>query len=154
MSQCSNCGAELRPGANFCSECGASAAESARAAETAGAANESLDGGGLIAGVPPAPALPPPDAGKPLSPRKIETHLIKSIIAVICCCMPLGVVGIIYSAKADALLRQGDIAGAEDAGRKADLWGNLAIGVGLTVNILMTVLMLYRFKEGTVPGMW
>jgi len=123
MGFCSKCGAELQPEAKFCKNCGASQAEVARA--------ENFE-------PPPVKAVQP--AADP--PRKISNTLIKSIIATVCCCVPFGVVGIIYAAKADAFLRQGDLAAAADACKKADLWSTLAIGVGLTVNVLTTVLMI------------
>jgi len=148
MNICSKCGAELKPSANFCTNCGASVAAAAPV-ETVEPADENAVG--RIDGGSPAPVSPPPDcAAPPAAPqRKIENHLIRSIIAAVCCCMPLGVVGIVYAAKVDALLRQGDLAAAEDAGKKAALWSILAIGVGLTVNVLTTVLMImYRLNEG------
>ncbi len=136
MEHCSNCGAELKPDANFCSDCGAARVNIAPAAEV-------VESAGAVRSAP----VPPP--------RKIENHLIKSIIATLCCCMPFGVVGIVYAAKVDALLRQGDYAAAEEAGQKAGLWSNLSIGVGLVVNVLTAVLTFLTFynqmKEGVLP---
>lgn len=138
MDLCSKCGAELRPGAKFCSNCGASQAEVARAENFEPAPAE----GSTSVAVQAAAGSPPPPPVKADPPRKISNTLIKSIIATVCCCVPFGVVGIIYAAKADAFLRQGDLAAAADACKKADLWSTLAIGVGLTVNVLTTVLMI------------
>lgn len=145
MGHCLNCGAELRPSANFCTNCGAAVTAAAASDDTAVTAeplNERAGGGPVPASPPPAPA-----AG-PASPRKIENHLIRSVIATVCCCVPFGVAGIIYAVKVDALLRQGDLAAAEDASKKAGLWSVLAIGVGLTLNVLIAVLTVYyQFKE-------
>jgi hypothetical protein len=147
MGLCSNCGAELGDAANFCSNCGAARAESAQAETFEPAAAE------------PAAVKPraiEPEAVKPaapavsgrITPQKIENHMVKSIIATACCCPPLGIVGIIYAARVDALLRQGDRAAAEEASKKAGIWSNLTICIGLVAYVLWTALMIvYQLKE-------
>jgi len=136
MDYCPKCGAELRPAANFCSGCGAAQTET----EVAGA--EVLE----PEAVSPASS---DNLGRPVHPQKIENHLVKSIIATVCCCVPFGIVGIVYAAKVDTLLRQGDYAAAEEAGKKAGMWSTLAICVGLVVNLLVTVLSVsYQLKYG------
>jgi len=161
MGHCSKCGAELNPEAKFCSNCGASQAENARAESfepenglTAGAA--APEGGsaqpaqpapanvGQPAGAPPPPV---PPGARVISPRKIETSLIKSILAAFCCCIPFGIIGIIYAVQADKLLKKNDLAAAAEAGHKSDLWSNLAIGVGLTIYLLITALMIVEIKD-------
>jgi len=139
MGQCSNCGAELRPAANFCSICGAAQAEAAQP--------ETFDPAGAVADVvrPRADSAAPP-------PQNIENHLIKSIIATVCCCVPLGIVGIVYATKVDAFLKLGNRAAAADAGKKASLWSNLAIGIGLVVQLLVTMLtVVYQAKALNWP---
>ena len=146
MRLCSNCGAELRDAANFCSNCGAAQAEVVQAETFEPAAAEPVS---------PAPASPAvtasaaaASAAGQIAPHRIENHLVKSIIATVCCCIPFGIVGIVYAAQVDALLRQGDRAAAEEAGKKAGLWSSLAIGIGLVANVLMTALMIvYQLKE-------
>ncbi len=144
MSQCSNCGAELRPGANYCSSCGAAQAETVEA--------ETFDPTAAPPAPAPAPMPMPSDAVRPRAdgaamPQKIENHLIKSIVATVCCCVPFGIVGIVYAAKVDDFLKSGNRAAAMDASRKAGLWSNLAIGIGLVVNVLATMLtVVYQMK--------
>jgi uncharacterized membrane protein YidH (DUF202 family) len=150
MSQCSNCGAELRPAANFCSSCGAAQAEAAQTEVFDPAASPS-----------PAPAdvlrqradqLRAAPAAQ--TQKNIENHFIKSIIATVCCCVPFGIVGIIYATKVDAYMRTGNRAAAEDASQKANLWSNLAIGIGLVVNALVTMLtVIYQLKALNLPSL-
>lgn len=143
MERCSNCGAEIGVAANFCSNCGAAQAEpvQAEAVEPVGAPPDG--GGGLPAESPPAA-----DLNRPAAPRNIENHLIKSVIATVCCCVPVGIVGIIYAAKVDTLLRQGNRAAAEEAGKKAGMWSSLAIGIGLVTNVLAALLtIIFPLKE-------
>jgi hypothetical protein len=64
--------------------------------------------------------------------------------------MPFGIAGIVYAVKVDALLKRGDYAAAEDASRKADLWGNLAIGLGVLMNVFAALFSVFagdRFSE-------
>jgi hypothetical protein len=142
MNQCPNCGAELRPAANFCSSCGAAQAEVAQA--------ETFDPG------TPAPSdVVRPRADYAAQTQKnIENHFIKSIIATVCCCVPFGIVGIIYATRVDAFLKAGNRAAAEDASKKASLWSNLAIGIGLVVNMLVTMLtVVYQLKSLNLPSL-
>jgi hypothetical protein len=77
------------------------------------------------------------------SQKKIENHLAKAVAALLCCCLPFGVVGLVYAVKVDALLKSGDYAGAEEASLKADLWCNLAIGLGVVANIFVVLLSYF-----------
>lgn len=61
----------------------------------------------------------------------VANNLVKAILATLFCCLPAGIVAIVYAAKVDTLSRSGDAFGAEDAARKASLWANWAIGLGL-----------------------
>lgn len=64
-------------------------------------------------------------------PSKPDNHLVWAILCTLFCCLPLGIVSIVYSSKVDGLYRAGDYAGAYDAANKAHnyaLWGAI-IGV-------------------------
>jgi len=50
--------------------------------------------------------------------------------------LPFGIAAIIFAAQVDSHKRSGNYAAAQDASRKANLWGNLAIGIGLVINII------------------
>ena len=68
---------------------------------------------------------PPPTSA---APGSIPNHLAWAIIATVlatCLCCPLGLVGIVaivFSAKVNGLLAQGDIAGAQRASANAKTW--------------------------------
>jgi len=149
MGNCSNCGAELKQGAAFCSNCGAAQAEvvpaetfEPEAAAPAGSASAGWSAGGTYTAAPA-----PPLVNRAVPPKKIEDHLVKSIIATVCCCVPFGVVGIVYATQVGTLLRKGDRAAAEEASRKAGLWSTLAIGIGVVLNALAFALtLIYEFK--------
>jgi len=69
----------------------------------------------------------------------IPNHLVKAIISTICCCIPFGIVAIVFAAQVNGKLDSGDYAGAQKASQQANMWGNIAIGVGIVVNILVVV---------------
>jgi hypothetical protein len=85
---------------------------------------------------PPMPASYP--RGEPY--QKIESHMVKAIIATVLCCVPLGIAGIVYASQVDGHLRRGDMAAARNAANKASMWANWSIGLGI-VSILFYVII-------------
>jgi len=58
--------------------------------------------------------------------------LIPAIISAICC-LPLGVVSIIFAAQVNGKVATGDMDGALNASRKAKMFSYIAIGLGLAL---------------------
>ena len=73
-------------------------------------------------------------AGAP--PVKINNNLILAIVVAVLCCLPFGIVGIVYAAQVNGKAQGGDIAGAQDYARKAKLWSLWGLGIGLAVCLL------------------
>ena len=63
-----------------------------------------------------------------------KTWLVESIVVTLCCCMPLGVVGIINAAKVETLYNGGRYAEANHASEEARKWTLIALVVGLVTN--------------------
>lgn len=63
-------------------------------------------------------ALPPAAGTGPYVPN----NLVWAILSTLFCCLPLGVVSIVYAAQVDGRRAAGDIAGAREAARKAGSW--------------------------------
>ena len=70
---------------------------------------------------------PPPSTGAPAS---VPNYLIPAIISLFCC-LPLGIVGVIFAAQVNGKVAAGDTAGAMDAAKKAKMFSFIAIGLGL-----------------------
>jgi hypothetical protein len=70
----------------------------------------------------------------------IPNYLVQSIIATLCCCLPLGVVAIIFSAQVNSKLAAGDIAGAREASGKAKMFCWISFGIGI-LGILISLLI-------------
>lgn len=70
---------------------------------------------------------PPPSSGAPAS---VPNYLVPAIISLFCC-LPLGIVGVIFAAQVNTKVAAGDTAGALDAAKKAKMFSFIAIGLGL-----------------------
>ena len=113
----------------YCPQCGTPNADSA---STCGNCQAALPqaGGAQMA---PAPGVPPAagavQPGLPQSP--ISNYLLPAIGVTLCCCLPGGIVAIVYAAQVNQKLQAGDIAGAQAASNNAKLWCMISAGVGL-----------------------
>jgi hypothetical protein len=74
--------------------------------------------------------------------------LVCSILATICCCVPLGIPAIVYAAIATSKMGSGDVAGAYDAAGKAKMWAWIAFGLGLLLNILVAAVQILAVAGG------
>lgn len=70
---------------------------------------------------------PPPSSGDPAS---VPNYLVPAIISIFCC-LPLGIVGVIFAAQVNSKVATGDTAGALESSKKAKMFSFLAIGLGL-----------------------
>lgn len=77
--------------------------------------------------------------------RRPANHLAWAILATVLCCMPLGVVSIVYSAQVDSKWSVGDIAGAERSSRLARNWAiasAVAVAVGVVAYLAFVAVMI------------
>jgi heme/copper-type cytochrome/quinol oxidase subunit 2 len=56
------------------------------------------------------------------SQEYVPNHLVWAILTTLFCCLPLGIVSIVYAAQVDGKRAAGDLPGAWEASRKAKLW--------------------------------
>lgn len=68
------------------------------------------------------------------APQKPESYLVWSILATLCCCLPAGIVGIVYSAQVDSHYNNGRYQQAIDASSKAKTWCIVSLVLGLIAN--------------------
>ena len=76
---------------------------------------------------------PPPAAG---GSATVPNYLVPAIISIFCC-WPLAIAAIIFATQVNGKVAAGDVAGAEDASKKAKLFSFIAIGIGLLFYIVM-----------------
>ena len=80
---------------------------------------------------------PPPPAG---GSGTVPNYLVPAIISIFCC-WPLAIPAIIFATQVNGKVAAGDIAGANDASKKAKMFSFIAIGLGLA-GILIYIIML------------
>lgn len=87
---------------------------------------------------PAAPSAPAgggfaaaPMAGAGLGASAPDPWLWQSIVATLLCCLPAGVVGIVFAAKSQSAAKAGDLAGATKAAGTAKTWTLVSLGLGL-----------------------
>lgn len=88
--------------------------------------------------MPPGEQLPPHTPQPPMP----STYMIWAILSMICCCMPAGIVAIIYSASVSSRYFARDYAGARRASRNAQIWIIVSIVTGIVANALYVPLTL------------
>jgi Interferon-induced transmembrane protein/zinc-ribbon domain len=115
---CPNCGAQNSEDATYCANCGAEL----RKVETPG-----MD-------VPPPPQPGPQTSYAPQSAQaSVPNYLVQAILTTVFCCLPLGIVSIVYAAQVNSKLQVGDRAGALESSRNARMWAWISFGSGLVL---------------------
>ena len=106
----------------FCPKCGAAVADGVAVCSSCG--------------TPVSAAVPAPG-------EKIENHLTGAILTTLCCCLPFGIVSIVYAAKVNGLVAAGDLAGARKAADQAKTWINWGVGIGVVVQLINVAVQVF-----------
>ena len=146
---CPNCGTSNLDTASICANCGRPLASTTPHSYTPPPPPPSAQ----TSYTPPRPpgggSYGAPPAGEP-----IPNYLIQSILVTICCCLPLGIVAIVFAAQVNSKLAAGDVAGAREASAKAKMFCWIALGVGIVATILwMFAAGGTAFMQGVRDGM-
>ncbi len=128
MIYCQACGQSNGDDAAFCSACGAAINRPQANAST------------------PAPAAPaaspaprPPAQG---SPEYVPNYLVQSILLMLFCCLPFGIVALVYASGVNSKLAMGDIAGARAASISAKNWCWAAFATGLGIELIYVLFVV------------
>jgi hypothetical protein len=97
-------------------------------------------------GAPPPPPPPPPYGAMPMGQPPMgpppQNNLVWAILTTIFCCLPLGVVSIVFAAQVNTKWAMGDFAGAQDSAKKAKqfaLWSAIALPIGIVLWVIFVV---------------
>ena len=71
-----------------------------------------------------------------------DSNLAGAILTTICCCLPFGIVSIVYAAQVDSKGQSGDYDGARRAASKSRFWMWWGIGIGLIANFILMLLFV------------
>ena len=118
---CANCGAQNDDNAAYCVNCG----NELRRVET------------------PRADMPPPQQPQaqvsyapPNAQAPVPNYLVPAILTTLFCCLPFGIVSIVYAAQVNGKLEAGDRAGALESSRKAKMWAWISLGTGLVLILI------------------
>ncbi|MEE8450558.1 MAG: CD225/dispanin family protein [Thermoguttaceae bacterium] len=157
--RCTQCDKLLRTGDETagkqakCPECGAfmavpggeaAWAESAEPSATppppsSGSDSPFASGGGENPYQSPGQANSP--HGTTPAPGSVPNNLVFAILVTFFCCMPFGIVAIIFAAQVNGKLAGGDYQGAVEASNNAKTWCLVALGCGLISYVPFMLLM-------------
>lgn len=120
---CGTCGTQNDDEAAFCKNCGGAMAEPAPAARR-------FDPGTSVGqgAAEPRPHVP--------------NYLVQAILVTIFCCLPFGIVSIVYAAQVNGKVAAGDIAGGLQASANARTWAWVSFGLGLAIVALAVVIAI------------
>ncbi|KRG72690.1 membrane protein [Stenotrophomonas chelatiphaga] len=73
---------------------------------------------------------------------QIPNHLVWAILSTLFCCLPLGIVSIVFAAQVNSKVAAGDIAGAREASDKAKKFAMWAAIAGVVVIVLYAIFVV------------
>lgn len=110
MRFCSQCGAECPADAQFCTQCGVAIGSTATTYQYESAKIQ------------------------------VNTYLVHNILVALFCCLPLGVIGLIFSILAYSACGKGDIDGAQSNASIAKIFFWISVIFGVLAGVIFCVL--------------
>jgi Interferon-induced transmembrane protein len=74
-----------------------------------------------------------------------DNYLVWAILCTVMCCLPLGIVSIVYSTRVSGLWSQGRYAEAQAASDNAKKWAIISAIVGAVVYAIIAILYVFVF---------
>ena len=112
-------------------------------------------------GPEPIEQEPPPDTASGYGsyrapgtyPAQIPNYLITAILVTLFCCVPFGIISIVYAAQVNGKVALGDIEGALRTSRSAKKWAWISFGVGLVITVgwILYFIVGATALDGVVP---
>lgn len=72
--------------------------------------------------------------------ERVPNHLVWAILSTLFCCLPLGIVSIVYASQVDGRRLSGDIAGARELSKKAGAWSAYA-AISLPIFLILWIVV-------------
>ena len=131
---CKNCYQEIPDGSKFCPHCGAKQNEVQANEVQPNAEQENAAGYQDVSGYQNNSGYQNV-TGYQNNGQKPEInyvpYLILSIISTVCCCLPFGIVGIVFSVKINSAMNAGNYEEAAQDAKMAKIWTIVSFVVGL-----------------------
>ena len=74
------------------------------------------------------------------SSEQVPSNLVWGILSTLCCCLPLGIVSIVYASKVEGYVFAGDIETAKENSKKAAMWAWISFGVSIAGGIIWFII--------------
>lgn len=71
--------------------------------------------------------------------RNIPNHLVPAILVTLFCCLPLGIISIVYAAQVNGKIAQGDIDGARQSSENAKKYYMMGMIIGIVINVIVVI---------------
>ena len=78
-------------------------------------------------------------SGRPRNEEHVPSHLVWAILSTIFCCLPTGIVSIVYAAQVSGALVNGDIARARRLSDQAKTWAWVSFGLGIGIMAVFVI---------------
>lgn len=87
-------------------------------------------------------------------PHSGTPYIILAVFTIFVCCVPLGVVAVVYASRINSLLRSGDYEGARDSAKKAKLFSVIGIIGGIISLSFLIIFNLSSLRNelSTIPS--
>ena len=125
---CTNCGAQNDANATRCANCG----NVLQRIET--------------------PGYDTPTSPQFQAEASIPNYLVPAILTTLFCCLPAGIVSIVYAAQVDGKVATGDRVGALQSSANAKAWAWISFGAGFILIGLPVVLFIIITVIGAVSS--
>lgn len=79
----------------------------------------------------------PQERGHRTRRQYVNNHLLLAILTTLFCCIPFGIVSIVYAVQSNSAMMMGDTYMAQLKADKAKFWGLLALIIGLILNVFI-----------------
>ncbi|MBN6152595.1 CD225/dispanin family protein [Xanthomonas sp. AmX2] len=70
---------------------------------------------------------------------QVSNNLVWAILSTLFCCLPLGIVSIVFAAQVNTKLAAGDVAGAQESADKAKKWAIYSV-IGWVVAVVLYII--------------
>lgn len=127
---CIKCGAYLDDSATFCPKCGTNVTQTTPTSQAQPIPSTDQN---YQSQVSPTPQQFPP-----------SSNLVWGILTTIFCCLPLGIVSIVYASKVEGLWASGNYNEARAAARKAGtwaMWSAISVAIIFVLYIILAAIL-------------
>ena len=82
----------------------------------------------------------------------VPNYLVQSILVTLCCCIPFGIVAIVYAAQVNTKLAANNVAGAQESSQNAKKWCWIGLGCGIVANLIVIALQVFAALAAQQQG--